>query len=200
MGPRREDRHADQGFSLVELLVVVMLVGVVGTIVMSVTVGATRAAARQEDSTRTLIQSKVAMERMTRDIRGADTIEVAEDDVVQVRSSLDGVSRVVRYEVRGDAVGGRDIVRLESRRGPSVSEDVDEKILGGLAIGRSESVFGYLRGDGQKVKDAGLDGSFVLSNAELSDVASVRVVVRVLRKAGPPVQLKQVVSIRNLEG
>jgi prepilin-type N-terminal cleavage/methylation domain-containing protein len=67
----RRDPAQDDGFTLVEVLVVLMLLGVVSTMIMSITIGATRAAVVRRTRRGPSTQSKVAMERMTRDIRGA---------------------------------------------------------------------------------------------------------------------------------
>jgi prepilin-type N-terminal cleavage/methylation domain-containing protein len=196
----RRDPAQDDGFTLVEVLVVLMLLGVVSTMIMSITIGATRAAVRQEDATRTLNQSKVAMERMTRDIRGADSLAVAGHDRIAMVATHDGVRRQVSYAVN---LSSKDIERTEvaTNLATNVVTTTSRKIVGGLALGRSETVFGFLRGDGVKVKDAAADGSFLLTPDQLKTVASVRVTVSVARASGkPPIQLKQVISIRNLEG
>jgi hypothetical protein len=112
----------------------------------------------------------------------------------------DGVRRQVSYAVN---LSSKDIERTEvaTNLATNVVTTTSRKIVGGLALGRSETVFGFLRGDGVKVKDAAADGSFLLTPDQLKTVASVRVTVSVARASGkPPIQLKQVISIRNLEG
>ena len=199
---QRGRRAEDQGFTLVELLVVMMLLGVVGTLVTSVVVSASKAAVRNEDQTRTLNQAKVAMERMTRDIRGANSLTSASHNSVALVSTVGSTRRAIEFRVtRG--TGTQEIIRIERSTDlvTGVTTERTTRVVGGLAIGRSESVFGYLTAAGGRIKDPLPDGTFTLNDAEIRAVGSIRVTVRIARNKGNrPIELKQVVSIRNLEG
>jgi prepilin-type N-terminal cleavage/methylation domain-containing protein len=192
--------RSEQGFTLVELLVVTMLLSIVGAIVMSVTVGAMRSAARQEDNVRTLNEAKVAMERMTREIRGANAMVHAGERrlVFSTRFEIDGgteIQRTTTLAVVSDG-GSSRIVQTEADRVVSTGAVSTREIvvLGALEMGRSDAVFSYADGEGQ-APDILADGSYAVAT-----IGTVEISVRIRRGFGhKPAQLDQLVSIRNLE-
>ena len=62
-------RRADQGFTLVELLVSIVLLGVLGSLVVSAVVQASRVMVVDDDENRGLQDAKVIFDRLGRDVR-----------------------------------------------------------------------------------------------------------------------------------
>ncbi|HVM15092.1 MAG TPA: prepilin-type N-terminal cleavage/methylation domain-containing protein [Egibacteraceae bacterium] len=109
----------EAGFTLVELLTTVAVSSVVLAFVTGTVVNALRAQARQTAQVAALNGGKLAFERITRDIRGAD-LKLAEPDRIRldVRGTGGTVARTVTYERTGSRLvvtdaatgGSRDLV------------------------------------------------------------------------------------------
>lgn len=192
---RRSD--GDQGFSLVELLVVITLLGVLGAVLMSITITASKTAARQEDATRTLVTAKVAMERITREIRGANSITSAAPQQLAFVASVRGVRTTTTYKVV--TAGSTSEIRAAQVRtnlSTGASTSTDTKVLGGLAVGRSDIVFTYADGAGVALAPLTASPATYAPGA----VKTVGVQINMRRQGNaPPAQLYQLVSIRNFE-
>lgn len=187
----------DRGFTLIEVLVAMLLSSVLGSILLSVTVSATRTASRQEDQTRTLTQAKVAMERLTREIRGANAMQDAAPRRLVLVRNEGGVRKTVTLEVTTSGTATELRQTTVSRvLSTGVESTLTAKVLGGLAVGASDAVFTYADGAGTALTPATTTPlTFAAGNVR---TVGVRVLVR--RKHGAdPVQLYQLVSIRNLE-
>ena len=194
------DRRRDQaGFTLVEMLVVLMLVGVVGSVVMSVTVQAMRTASRQEDQTRTLTAAKVGLERMTRELRGANSLITTGAREVAFVTRTGGVRRQTRIFARTTATG-TELVQEDQLSDPTTGVPTSTStrvVLGGLAVGRSEALFTYYAGD---YYGEGDPRTSALNPPTPGATRTVGIRVRLLRAHGAaPLELYQVVSVRNLE-
>ena len=88
----------DGGFTLVELLVVLTLLGVVGAIVGTSMTRGLRADAQARNRIEAFEDMQVAIERMSREIRAADPLQVADDDQIQVDVHRSGVCHRVTYK------------------------------------------------------------------------------------------------------
>ncbi|MFV0460067.1 MAG: type II secretion system protein J [Actinomycetales bacterium] len=62
-------RISDEGFTLVELMVSIILMGVVGSMVLGAVVSAQRTLTHTDDENRGLMDAKVIMDRLGRDVR-----------------------------------------------------------------------------------------------------------------------------------
>jgi prepilin-type N-terminal cleavage/methylation domain-containing protein len=190
-------REREGGFTLVELLVTVTLMGVVGAIVTSMMIQSMQTALYQEEKTRTLNQAKIAMERMTREIRGANSLVLATPRAVSLVKVDNGVRKTVTLEVFTDGADSEirhTVVNRDLATG--VETSTDSRVLGGLAVGRSDAVFTYTDGGGADLPLNTTTGTF-----EHGDVRTIgiRVLMRRELTGGSPTQLYQLVSIRNLE-
>jgi prepilin-type N-terminal cleavage/methylation domain-containing protein len=196
---RLRERRDDAGFTLAEMLVVIVLVGIVGRIVMSVTITSMKTASRQEDHTRTLNAAKVALERMTREIRGANSLTATDEREVAFVTRTGGVRRATRIYARLSGSNTELVqqdVRTDLATGAALGT-TERVVLGGLAVGRSEAVFTYYAGDYYGEGDA---STVALSPATPGAARTIGVRVRLLRGYGAaPLELYQVVSVRNLE-
>ena len=194
----RRDRD-DAGFTLAELLVVLMLVGAVGSILMSITITSFKAASRQDDQTRTLTAAKVALERITREIRSANSLTTTNNREVAFVTRANNVRTATRIYARVSGSSTelvQDQAKSDLTTGASLGS-TSRVVLGGLAVGRSEALFTYYAGD---YYGEGAAGTVALSPATPGSARTIGIRVRLIRQNGvPPLELYQVVSVRNLE-
>lgn len=89
---RTPSRRGDGGFSLVELLVVIVLLGVVSTIVMVTLKSGFRSTTLVQGETESSAELQRSVERIARELRVADPLEAAvpAENRVQVRVFRDG--------------------------------------------------------------------------------------------------------------
>jgi len=193
----RPARRREQGVTLVELLVVMAMMAVLGTILVTITVSATRASARQQDQTATLNAAKLAMERITREVRGANSMTYATPRQISFVATYSGARTTTSYSVVTTGTTS-EISQSQTRVNLStqVSTSSTKKVLGGLAVGRSDAVFSYLDGAGVALAPASASPETYAPGAVKS--VGVLIVMKRLYDA-PAVQVRQVVSIRNFE-
>jgi prepilin-type N-terminal cleavage/methylation domain-containing protein len=119
-------RAADDGVTLVELLTAIAISSVLLAFVTGTIVDALHAQHRQVAEVGALDDAKVALERVTRDIRGADPLQEAALDRVAVDVRGEGGSvRSVTYARDGDLLVATDPSTGKSRT-----------LLGDLAAGQ----------------------------------------------------------------
>jgi len=196
---RGDRQQRDSGFSLVEMLVVVMLLGVISAMVMTMVIQATKTAAKQENQTHTLSSAKVALERITREIRGANSLVTTTPQEVAFVTRTTTQRTATRILVRTTGTA-KDLVQMDAvtdiATGAAISSGTTV-ILGGLAGGNSEAVFTYYAGD---YYGEGHPQTVALSPPSPATARTIGVRVRLDRDFGAPsFDLYQVVSIRNLE-
>jgi type II secretory pathway pseudopilin PulG len=93
--------------SLVEMIVTVMLLGVVGTLVLTGLTSGMRTTSTVQDQGRTAGQLRIAVERIARELRAADPVELgtARSDRIQVRIVRNGTcTRFVYRPLAGNLV------------------------------------------------------------------------------------------------
>ncbi|MBW3548779.1 MAG: prepilin-type N-terminal cleavage/methylation domain-containing protein [Actinobacteria bacterium] len=108
--------RADDGFTLVELLTTMAISSVVVAFVTGTVIHALSTQDRQVDQVAALNDTKLAFERVTRDIRRADPLRVVALDRIRL-DVLDagGVRRTLTYERSGDALAVTDDATVGSR-------------------------------------------------------------------------------------
>lgn len=100
---RGRRRPGEDGFTLVELLAAMAVSMVVMAVVTGAVVRALRIQSRQTIQVVSLSDSRLALERVTRDIRGADLKVAALDRIrLDVRGPGGGVDHTVTYERVGN--------------------------------------------------------------------------------------------------
>jgi prepilin-type N-terminal cleavage/methylation domain-containing protein len=139
----RADRD---GVTLVELLVVMILLGAVGSIVTSAVVTGLRSAAATQARIEALHELEVALQRVSRDLRAAKVLTLSPDDAfgrdLGAELDRDGVALEVRYRVVDDVVSGvSELVR----------EDTGQTLVTLVDNDGAEPVFRYLRATGEPV-------------------------------------------------
>lgn len=85
--------HDEAGVSLIELLVVMVLLGVVGTMVTSAVVSGLAASSRGQARVEALTELETAVHRVTREVRAAAPIHVADVHTMEV-TALRGNGRI----------------------------------------------------------------------------------------------------------
>jgi type II secretory pathway pseudopilin PulG len=204
------------------MMVVIMLLSVVGSIVMGVLVSSMRQAAKQDDRTRTLNEAKVAMERITREIRGANEIKANDEKTLQfeihfedVRGSVVRTTTLEVVPVADDTWLRQTDVDWIEATGVTETPRV-RKVLGGLEVGRSQAFFCYGTGDGLPVRlleaTVPLASDPDLNNCvydreplswekpTASKTKTVEVKIRIKQQGDDKAaRLNQLVSVRNLE-
>jgi prepilin-type N-terminal cleavage/methylation domain-containing protein len=147
------------GFTLVELLVVIFLLSVVGTITSASVIRGFHLQARQTSQTESLNKAKVAFERMSQEVRGANPIRIAEaqrlellilrnDTVVSGGSPVPRtLRRVLTYVATPGAGTGRIHLteqRFETVNGVAATPTTSTRtVIDGLQLGATERVFTY---------------------------------------------------------
>ncbi|MBW3557685.1 MAG: type II secretion system GspH family protein [Actinobacteria bacterium] len=100
---------ADEGFTLVELLTTMAISSVVIAFVTGTVIHALRTQDRQVTQVAALNDTKLAFERVTRDIRRADPLRVAALDRIRLDVvGAGGARRTVTYQRSGDALAVTD--------------------------------------------------------------------------------------------
>ena len=130
MADRRRLRGED-GVTLVELLTAMMVSSVVMAFIAGTVISALAAQRRQTAQVAALNEAKLAFERVTRDIRGADPLQVAAIDRIRLDVQLeDATIRTVTYE---RVVNG--LVATEAATGQA------RTLVGDLAAGQALFLF-----------------------------------------------------------
>ena len=174
----RHRLRGEDGVTLVELLTVMGVSAVVLAFVTGTVVDALKAERRQTAQVAALNDAKLAFERVTRDIRGADPLLAAAQDriVVNLRAA-DATTRTVIYQ----RVGARLVFTDAATGAPRT-------LVGDLAPSQPLFLFHLL------------DGS-TATGIEVPDPRSVRSITLQLRVepagAGRVVDLKNRVVVRN---
>jgi prepilin-type N-terminal cleavage/methylation domain-containing protein len=167
-------RHADDGVGLIELLVVVALLAVVGGIVSSGLVSGMRTTRQAQDRVDANAQLQRAAERISREIRAADPLLVAEPNRIEARVRRGGgtptyVARVVGTDLR-DGMGG-----------------VQTPVVRNVATGTP--VFRYFTAAGAEIT--------TVTSTNLPTISRVTItIVRTLPEQ-PPIRVQTAVTLRN---
>ena len=183
MPPRRSGRaKCEAGFTLVELLVVLVLLSVIGTVVTSAVVTSLRSATLTSQKVEALNELEIATQRVTRDLRASENLTVVLDDpdaedpvavaLLAMLSDEDGSVSFVSYEVVND-----QLIRLA---------DGQQLLVTAVGNGADDPVF--------TCRDA-LGDVITCGAGGLSQIG-----IRLIREIDErnPVVVETIVSIRNL--
>ena len=182
MSPRPRRRRGEDGFTVVELLVTMSILAVVMAFVTGTVVSALRTQRRQTAQVAALNDAKLAFERVTRDIRGANPLQEAEPDRISLDVRLeDSTVRTVSYE---RAAGASSLTATEAATGART-------LVGNLVPG--QPLFLFHLADGSTASGA--------SAFDLRSVLSITVRLQVEPAgAGRVVDLTNRVVLRNANG
>lgn len=173
-------RPDEGGFALVELLVVVLVMAVVMTIATSAVITTMQNQRRQMERLEAMNELKIALHRVTRDLRGADPLDATlGDDEVSMTVERAGMERSVTFRLDGDV-----LVMDETNATGSFTHTL---VTG---VDASAPLFVYEDGD----------GAVLATPADPDDVAVVEVrLVRVLPEEGD-IELSDRITVRNAGG
>lgn len=177
---RDRPRAHEAGASLVELLVVLVLVSVVGTIAVNGLVTAMRVSRQTEARVQAAAELQRATERITRDVRAACPMEVlAADELVGVVHPDTGAARRAIY--RYDAATQTLVSATAVATGPIVPTG---EMVVMTDVEPDGALFTYLDAAGDPVTAA-------------ADVRTVRVALRRDLPEQDPVEIETTVALRN---
>jgi type II secretory pathway pseudopilin PulG len=175
-----DGRRSEVGASLVELLVVLVLVSVVGTIAVNGLVTAMRVSRQTEARVHAAAELQRAAERITRDVRAACPLEVLDGDRL-VGVVHPGTGTAQRAIYRYDAATRTLLSATADPTGPIVSST--ERIVM-TDVEPAGPLFTYLGEDGTPVTAA-------------ADVRTVQISLRRDLREQDPVEIETMVALRN---
>ncbi|CAN5921175.1 hypothetical protein BH23ACT10_BH23ACT10_28870 [soil metagenome] len=186
----RGDHEDEAGFTLVELLVVMALMLIVGSVVVNGIVSGLRASERGRARVEALTDLELAAERMARDLRFADPVDAASATQVIVNVLRDDAGSLVRHRVTFDVAGGT-ITETRSIYDPASSATptgttVREVISN---LDPATTVFGFAAADGQP---------WVTGADELSDLAEIQLDLSRELPDQDPIEVETSVFVRNV--
>lgn len=180
-------RSAAGGFTLVELLVVLLIFSVVGAMVAASMVRGLRADAQARDRIEAFEDMQIAMERVSREVRAADPILAADtvSDALTVRVRRDAACHDFTYEAGG---GTLDVTQVRYTADCSTALGTSQlRLLRDLEP--TTAVFEFRDQGG-----AALTGASITPGS----IATVRISFEhVLELGQEPVTVSTVVGVRN---
>lgn len=205
----------EEGFTLPELLITTLLMGIVSLILFTTTTSLTQTAARTEARSQTLSSARTALERIARDLRAANPVdELAAgtptslyDSTVSFKvycaSGLNCTDqlRATTYRVSGnrlEAVSGATTTVLQGPEGSSTLSDSLRR--GAIVNSSSEPVFEYYRRDGSKIATSNVASVGIPSTYFRDCTKKVKIHLKVRAQANEPsqvVDLVTTVTLRN---
>jgi prepilin-type N-terminal cleavage/methylation domain-containing protein len=189
---------AQAGFTMIELLVAMLLMSIIGGILTSAMVNSMKVTRVQDDATRTLIDAKVAMERITREIRGANALTVCQPRTMSFTMTTGTTRTAITFTVQAANATSSEIAEdvTTTDLTTNTSTTTHKKVLGGLAIGVSDAVFTYSDAAGNPLTPQSMSPESY--NPGEAKTIGVKVLMRRIH-GHPAIQLYQLVSIRNFE-
>ncbi|MEX2503369.1 MAG: hypothetical protein WD378_00880 [Egicoccus sp.] len=168
------------GASLVELLVVLVLVSVVGTMALNGVVTALRVSRQTEERVQAAAELQRAVERISRDVRSACPLEIIEADrVVGIVHPDGGAARRALY--RHDTAT-RTLFSASTAATDPLNSATEIAVMANLEP--AGALFAYLGDDGAAVTAA-------------ADVRTVRISLRRDLAQQDPVEIETLVALRN---
>jgi type II secretory pathway pseudopilin PulG len=160
---------------MVEVLITMLIVGIVASSLMAVFISLQRSERFTQDRSEALDDMRVAMERMTKEIRQATSIDLTSGDSrIEMDAYVNGTSQHLIYEIVGE-----QLVRRVGASGTAVviASDLDVPYPAG------ETFFAYTFPDSGTVADA--------------VVVSIRLRVHPPRRPDTTLELRSEVRVRN---
>jgi prepilin-type N-terminal cleavage/methylation domain-containing protein len=189
---RHECRHhdGDDGFTLVELLVVMALLLIVGSVVVNGLVSGLRATERGQARVEALTDLERAVERMARDLRFADPVDAASPTQVIVNVLRDAGGTRERHRITY-AVSPGSITETRAVYDPPSAATPTSTITRPVIdnLDPAVTVFEFAEADGQL---------WVPGTDSVDDIAEIRIdLARELREQ-EPIAVETSVFVRNV--
>lgn len=208
----------DQGFTLIEVLVAMGLFAVLGSLLLGLSLGTSRVTQETRDRTGVNEESRTAMERMTRELRQASTIDAVTLPTVPgagptsftfwtdfdgdgARSTLADDPEVLSYQ--WDPTNQRLTLSAYDASGSETRPVLAADVTSFIAELRSSRWEYDVNGDGvttwQELDSAGApvgNGDGVANDPELKHIDLIRVAVTVQDQSGPQTY-QTLIDLRN---
>lgn len=188
-------RNSEQGMTLVELLVVLILLGIIGAgVVTSVVVGL-RSAATTTERIEAQQELEVALQRVTRDFRVARSLEITDNFNSELGANIvrggDHAKVFYRLEPNPDDSETNQLVRDEGSGKRTLISLVanDEDV---------EPVYRYLDRFGQPIDCTGLTTSECVIELVPRTVRIEVALFRTLRGDRDPIRVQSTITVRNV--
>jgi prepilin-type N-terminal cleavage/methylation domain-containing protein len=94
-----DDRRRDRGFTLTELLVVITITGILGSIIVAVVTMGLHQQTQAQDRSDAMAQARTAIQRLDRDIRSSDPLKTATDTSIDLCEVQPSTVEDVTYSV-----------------------------------------------------------------------------------------------------
>lgn len=205
----RSSRRNDGGYSLVELLVVMAILGVVGAIVTSAIIQSSKATRRAQERITALADLQKGLDRVGRELRAADPLILDSsgdyDSSIGAEVLRGGVRYRFSYYLVTTADGDelrQDIATLDSS-GAVVSTDTGLFIanIANDVLSPSVPLFTYRNSSGETIACTDLDLSLAADQATCRDrhltAAQVELAIGKTLPEQDPLLLETVINIRN---
>lgn len=187
--------RAEQGVTLVELLVVMVLLGLVGSVVMSSSIQALQFQATSTARMDAVHELEGAIQRVTRDLRAAEILQFPTD-----RNANAFIGADIRRDNRDlsitygleDVDGVQGLVQTVSEG----EEQISERQLVTVLSDETTAVFRYLDGDGQRI--ACSDDHETCAKEYLRQAWAVAIRFERVVTDQEPVVVETVVNLRNV--
>lgn len=201
----RPDHTHDDGYTLVELLVVMVIMAVVGTMVVTSFVAASRSSARATDRVDALNDLRPAAERLTRDLRAASPLVLdaggAYDTSVGMQLTRGGEDLEHTYYLTGTAGSWELWSRRERVEADGTVTTLDTgSLVAEVTNTATQPVFTYYDAEGAAITcQATASTAEQLAACRDQHLTASRVDVHVVRSTGDgrPVEFSSSVTIRN---
>ena len=188
---RRTQTDDEGGFTLGELLVVMALLLIVGSIVVNGLVAGLRATERGRARVEALTDLERAAERMARDLRFADPVDAASSSSVIVNVLRDPTGTRVRHRVTYTVSAGTITETRAIYSPPSAavaSSTTTQTIIDNLDP--AVTVFGFSKANGQ---------AWMVGTDELTHLAEIRIALQRELPDQEPITVETSVFVRNVE-
>lgn len=176
-------RTGDDGFTLAELLVGMVLLGILGSLILSLVTSTSRAQVKQVALADVLVKQKTALNRVTQDIRAASPIVAATPTTLRFVQSFGGTAQQVRLTIEPNGATEKLVQSVLSLDGSTVTSS--KTALTGLAAGQSR--FDYVDAARAELADS----------PTVSQIAIVRLTTVVQLKGTSKSALTEEIELRN---
>ena len=201
MSFKRLDAANSAGFTLVELLVSIVLIGVVGSIASAAVITATKTQRSTDSLVTARTEASKSVERISRDVRTANPLRIAQANDLTLDTLRGTTCERRRYYVDGNSRLMLSIAPFASgvkcgTSGSTPGTAVPTVIANEVAVGGAP-VFSYQRWDSATSERVGVTAPVAAANVGLVDSVVISVTVPAQERA--PVTVSTQVDLRNVE-
>jgi prepilin-type N-terminal cleavage/methylation domain-containing protein len=191
----RREAHEDQrGFTLIELMVVITLTTLIGGMVLSAVIQTFQTQRRHVAQLEVMNDAKLTLERVGRELRAADPLQVGEASRAEVQISRGGTPQVFSFQLEPSA-GGTQRLRLCNSALGTCGAATGRIVLDGIVPTAGYRLFRYYDAAGTEITAASL------TSDELERVVRVRLHLRAGLPGGTAVtDFVDDLALRNAEG